>query len=322
MDRLKKLLRYRTLFVLLGTILVLGLLFGTDPDGGQSTFMMLLSLGSGVLAVAMAFVARRVFFDEPDANIGQLLRRAGEHPTGAGLALVAIALVIVALLLVFSPRASAQDVRTYIPPAADEHLPALVAEIDRWWPDHPYRAYFGGLIEHESCISLRHSRCWNPTSRLKTAREEGAGLGQITRAYRVDGTLRFDALQEMRDRHAGLRELTWANVYRRPDLQVRAVVLKSRDDYRTLARVVNDPMAALAFADAAYNGGLAGVQKERRACGLRDDCDPQRWFSHVEHVCLKSRQPLYGNRSACDINRAHVRDTLLTRAPKYEARMS
>lgn len=76
-------------------------------------------------------------------------------------------------------------------------------------------------------------------------------------------------------------------------------------------------LEALAFGDAGYNGGNGGVDKERRACKLASNCDPSKWFNHVERYCMKSKAALYGTRSACDINRHHVEDVLITRAPKY-----
>lgn len=175
------------------------------------------------------------------------------------------------------------------------------------------------LIEHESCISLTHSRCWNPKSRLKTAREEGAGLGQITRAYNKDGSLRFDALAELRQKYPlELGEWNWYNVYTRPDLQIRAVVLKMRDNYNYFKTETVVPMEAYAFADAGYNGGNSGVIKERRACIMISGCDPNKWFGHVEKYCMKSKVALYGQRSACDINRHHVTDVLKTKGNKYK----
>lgn len=311
-------MRFRYLFIFGGSLLVLAALLLTDPDQGLSTGLLVLSLVTPLLAVGFAHFGRKALHDYPEADARSLFRRAGEHPTGAGLALVALAIVLYGLLGLFGSVARAQDARTYIPPAAHVHLPTLRAEIYTHFEHHPMPSYFGGLIEHESCISLRHARCWNPTSRLKTSREEGAGLGQLTRAWYPDGRLRFDALAELRSRHPALQELSWATIYGRSDLQLRAVVLKVRDDYTTL-RVVADPMQRLAMTDAAYNGGLGGLQKERRACGLKSSCDPQQWWGHVEATCLKSRQPLYGNRSACDINRHHVADVLRVRAPKYRA---
>jgi len=184
----------------------------------------------------------------------------------------------------------------------------------------PKAAYLASLIEHESCISLTHSKCWNSKSRLKSAREEGAGLGQITRAFKPDGSIRFDALSDLKHKYnKELSELNWQVVYDRPDLQIRALALMMRDNYQYFSKYVQDKQEAYAFADAAYNGGAGGVDHERRACKLASWCDPNKWFDNVEKLCLKSKVALYGNRSACDINRHHVRDVLLNRSAKYLA---
>jgi hypothetical protein len=153
---------------------------------------------------------------------------------------------------------------------------------------------------------------------LKSQREEGAGLFQITRAYRADGSLRFDALAELRAKYRSeLYQLNWYNIYSRPDLQMRAGILKLKENYEIFKPYAANTLEALAFADAAYNGGIAGVNKERRACVLTKGCDPSKWFGHTEKLCLKSKVALYGNRSACDINRHHVKDVLLIRSNKY-----
>lgn len=98
---------------------------------------------------------------------------------------------------------------------------------------------------------------------------------------------------------------------------MRAVVLKMRDNYQYYQKYSSNVTEAYAFADAAYNGGIGGVDNERRACKLASWCDHTRWFDNVERLCLKSKAALYGNRSACDINRHHVSDVLLTRSGKY-----
>lgn len=165
---------------------------------------------------------------------------------------------------------------------------------------------------------MTHSRCWDPTSRLKSAREEGAGFFQLTRAYTASGTIRFDVISELRTKYTTqLYELNWNNVYSRPDLQIRAGILKSKETYLLFKDIGSTELESFAFADAAYNGGIGGVNNERRACKLSSNCDPSRWFGNTEHVCLKSKVALYGNRSACDINRHHVRDVLLIRSEKY-----
>lgn len=231
-----------------------------------------------------------------------------------------LVLLILACFLSFNVF-SRDDVKTFIPAKALLYIPLLKAEQVKFWQDHPRPELLAGLAEQESCLSLRHSRCWDPRSQLKTQRELGSGIFQITKAYTKTGALRFDSLTEMRDRFSVLKELSWDNVYQRPDLQLRAAVLMSKTNYQSL-RMVSDESARLAFADAAYNGGLGDVQKERRACGMKTGCDPQKWFGHVENLCLKSRQALYGGRSACDINREHVHSVMLVRSAKYTKLMA
>lgn len=298
-------MRFRYVFMGFGVAAVLGALVATDPDKGLMTGMLLMALATPVLAVAFAHLARRGLFDYLDLQ--QVAGEAQKGPTGAGLVFVGVCIVIAALLGLFGRSVQAATV----PPQAFQYLPVLSSELNRFWPDAPDRGYMGGLIEHESACPLKRS-CWKPTARLKSQREEGAGLGQLTRAWRPDGSLRFDKLTEMRDQHPALRELSWSTIYQRPDLQIRTMIVMVRSDYRFFTGRGD----ALAFADAAYNGGRGGLEKERRACGLKAGCDPRQWFGHVEHVCLKSRKPIYGNRSACDINRKHVRD-VFERAPKY-----
>lgn len=206
----------------------------------------------------------------------------------------------------------------YPPEQSFKYRDNIYDEITRFFYDLPNYNYIPALIDHETCYSYKDRRCWNPQTRFKTAREEGAGLGQITKAYREDGTLRFDNLKEMRERYIEhLRELTWETVYLRPDLQIRAIVLNVKDLYSSLY-MISDPHIRLHFVDAAYNGGLRNLLNERRACSLSPECDPDIWFNNVENHCLKSKNPLYGKRSACDINRHHVRDVFKVRLPRYE----
>ena len=305
-------MRFRHTFLIFGSALVLAALFLTDPDNGVSTAMLLLGLVTPLLAVGFVHLARKALHDYPEADARKLFGRASEHPVGAGLALVALAIVANGLLGLFGGAARAGE----LPGQAATYLPMVQAAKDSQWRGHPSPQVLGGMVEQETCITLKHTRCWSPQARLKSVREEGAGLGQLTRTWRSDGQVRFDALAEMRMRHPELRALSWANVYERPDLQALALVLKAHDDFQALSVVV-DPIERVAFQVAAYNRGLGGVQNERRACQIKAGCDPQRWWGHVETTCTASRAPIYGGRSACDINRAHVRNVIHVRSPRY-----
>ena len=313
---MKPICRHRSLFLFGGAIIAAALSYYSDPDAnGLSTILGGLAIIQGIWAVTAAHLGRKALTDYPEADQRRLFTKAGESPVGAGLALIALAIVFVGLLLVFAPRAHADT----LPAGFHTYGATLRAEQRQFWPDHPDPAALAALVEQESCVSLKSSKCWNPGARLKTDREEGAGMGQITRAYRADGSMRFDALADLREQYdAELGALSWDSIYQRPDLQLRALVLMSRD----AARPFRASAAWLHFGDAGYNGGVAGVQKERRACKLSAGCDPAQWFGHVERHCLKSRQPLYGGRSACDINREHVHNVFLVRRAKYVGVMS
>lgn len=306
------LLRPRTWFLVGGAAIALSASLYSDPDSGLSTLLGGLALIQGVWAVAAAHWARKALLDYPEADQRNLFAKASEGSTGAGLALIALAIAFVGLLMVFAPRAKAAD----LPAGFIKYGSMLKAEQQHYWLDHPDSVVLAGLVEQESCISLKSSSCWNPSAKLKTSREEGAGMGQLTRAYRANGSERFDALSDLRDHYsAELTGLSWNNVYTRPDLQLRAIVLMSRDASKSFRSAPD----MLAFGDAAYNGGPYDVQKERRACGLSHGCNPGKWIANVEKHCLKSHQPLYAGRSACDINREHVRNAVYVRPAKYRA---
>lgn len=212
------------------------------------------------------------------------------------------------------------DVTTYIPKQAPQYRLTIAAEEAQFFPELPAHEYLFALIEQESCITLTHSRCFNPSSELKNSREQGVGLGQLTRAFRTDGSTRFDSLTSLRNQHREeLNELTWDNIKFRPDLQIRSLLLMSRDNYRALYKV-KDPMERLKMADAAYNAGLGRVIKDRTKCSLTQGCDAQVWDDNVEMTCTASRTPIqmYGNKSPCRINREHVYNVFELRMPKYK----
>lgn len=226
--------------------------------------------------------------------------------------------ILFALLIMLAGPVAAQNVATFIPPKAIELLPLVQKEACLIMPGFEYPYYFGSLIEHESCISLKHSRCWSPTSELKTARERGLGLGQLTVAYNKDGSVRFDKLEELRTAYKQqLSELSWMTLKQRPDLQIRAIAVMTNASYKALF-TVTAPWERIKFVDYAYNGGLGAVKKDRMLCGLKKGCNPQIWDGNVELTSAKSRAPIYGTRSAFDISRHHVHDVTVTRLPKYQ----
>jgi hypothetical protein len=213
----------------------------------------------------------------------------------------------------------------YIPEKAYKVLPIILEETQRFKTGFD-PGFLAASIEQESCISLRHSRCWSTTSRFKTRwkngrnREEGAGLVMLTRTWYRAGGIRFDTLGRLtRKYRTHLKGLTWSTVYKESSarLQVRAGMFLFMDNWNGLSSV--PPCQRLPMVSSAYNQGMGGIRQDRRICGLRRGCDPNKWFGHVEKV----RRPgfgtriLYGKRTAHQINRTHVRHILKDRMPKY-----
>lgn len=195
-----------------------------------------------------------------------------------------------------------------LPPASSlQHLPVLRAESTRLVS--PIPAYvLAGQIDHETACPLPR-KCWNPRVEFRTSREQGAGLGQITRVFG-----RFDALAEMRAAHrAELAGWTWDNVHD-SRYQIRALVLKNRDNHRALAPLFNDPLPPVLTA---YNRGVGGIRSDRRLCQITRGCDPSLWAGNVAVSCASGSAIIPGTRlTACQISRKYAPD-VMARATKY-----
>lgn len=263
-----------------------------------------LSLGWGFVAAASSHVMRRVLFPGLDLRqIAKIAVRDGQ----AGFVFAGVCLVLAALLMM-AGQAKASE----LPPGAVQHLPVLAAEIRTHWPDADAPT-LAGQVEQESCISLKHPKCWTPRAELKTAREWGVGLGQITR------TARMDALTELVLRYP--RELAgWSwdspSLYD-PVLQLRGLVLLNRQNWQGIDGAANDA-ERLAMMLVAYNGGAGRVRSDRRMCAGTPGCDPSKWFGHAERTTLLARKAAAGyGKSFFEINREYPHLILFTRRARY-----
>lgn len=222
--------------------------------------------------------------------------------------------LLVLALLIAGP---AQAASTFIPDGARQYAPLLVDRQQAAWPDLREPWTLGGLVEQESCISLRHSRCWNPRAELKTHREYGFGFGQITVAYRADGSERFNKFDELVKAHKSLRDWRWEDRYD-PGYQLTAIVEMTHGLWRRVPPAA-DVTSQWAFTLSSYNGGVGGLLQDRRLCANAPGCDPTRWFGNIETHSVKSRAPqaAYGGQSWFSINRGYVRNVLTIRRAKY-----
>jgi len=299
---------YRFLAMWLPGVAVLAWYWITDPNGGAETMSRVQYAAWLWVMLGLVYLARRAF--HPEARSAQAYRKAMEHPIGAGLVFLGLAMLTGMLFLAFAARATASE----LPSGAVKYLPVLNLELQKHWMNAPLRSSVAAQVEQETCVRLTSKRCWSPTTELKTDREYGFGLGQLTI------TPRFNNFNEARKLDASLRDWAWEDRYD-PARQLRVMVLMDKGGFNRLAFVA-DPRERLAMSYSAYNGGLGGVLADRRLCASINGCDANRWFGHVERYSLKAKKAAHGyGQSFFDINRGYVRNVMDVRRSKYALAM-
>lgn len=191
------------------------------------------------------------------------------------------------------------------------HKDTLVKVLKSRWEDITIPSVVPGLVEQETCISLTHSRCWSVFAKLETSREYGFGLGQLT------VTKHFNAFEEAKTLDKQLKDWKWEERFN-AEYQMIALVSMLKRNY-IIFRNAEDDYDRYAFALAAYNGGVGGIESDRRICRNTKGCNPNLWFNNVENTSLKSRTRINGyGLSFFEINRRYPLNILNVRRFKYK----
>jgi hypothetical protein len=162
---------------------------------------------------------------------------------------------------------------------------------------------------------LKSKKCWNPKAELKTSREYGFGLGQITIAYDSSGKERFNNFKEARKLDPLLKNWQFEDRYN-ARYQLLTLIKTDFLNYKRVAFAFSES-DRLAFTLVAYNSGLAGIFKDRRLASLAKH-NPDKWWNNVELDSTKSKKPVGGyGKSFFEISREYPRNILLTRSVHY-----
>jgi membrane-bound lytic murein transglycosylase MltF len=212
--------------------------------------------------------------------------------------------ILIATLLIFGFQAwpvSGFSAQVNIMARAEKHLPALSELTDRHWPDAPRREVIAAQVEQESR--------WNPKAELKTSREYGFGLAQIT------VTSRFDNFREAR-RLSALKDWQWEDRHN-ARYQMTYLVLTDRSNFRQVSRLFQDDTNRWAAALVAYNAGM-GTLLQRRALALRtNSVTPTKWFGGLDAVRLPYENRLLYGRNLGAMRNEYPHLIIKVRAPKY-----
>lgn len=146
---------------------------------------------------------------------------------------------------------------------------------------------------------------WNPRAELKTSREYGFGLGQMTKAWRKSGQIRFDKFKEATQKYKELRDWEWKD---RWDVN-KQIMFVFKEDYMLFKRFENysdDLLTKYALMLSAYNGGITLLLREINMCKSSSSCNHRLWFCNIATKAARSTKKYKGyGKSFFDINREY-----------------
>lgn len=296
--------KYRPWIMGVMSAVVLAWYYATDPNEGAETTARIQWVAWLLVLIAPTYWARKALMPGDSKELLQEATQKTNLP--AAIMWAAMAILSGLLFLAFASMARADPPGPSLP-----YLPILKSEMVIHW-DIQHGPTLAGQVEQETCPSLTSKKCWNPKTELKTDREYGFGLGQITVSKR------FDNFAAARGLDPTLRDWEFKNRYDATK-QLRTLVLMDRQNYNRLG-FVTDTNERIAMSLSGYNGGMGGLLSDRRLCARIPTCDPEKWFGHVELYSLKNKVAVAGyGQSFFSINRSYVTNILKIRRLRYAA---
>lgn len=191
-----------------------------------------------------------------------------------------------------------------IPPGAEQHLPTLRQKIGMYWKTAPLPHLMAGQVEQESS--------WKVRATLKTSRELGRGLGQLTI------TSKFNAYQDA-VKYSDLKSWKWQTDPYNPANQLAYLVLTDRANFTRVKSMFVTDEDRWAATLVAYNAGM-GTVLNRRALAIRKGVFNGKWFNGLDSIRLPGESKLlYGKPLGELRNEYPVR--VFIRSEQYKERM-
>ena len=108
----------------------------------------------------------------------------------------------------------------------------------KMWPELNPKQLVASQIWQESL--------WNPRAALKTSREYGFGLGQMTKAWTKSGRIRFDKFKEAKKKYKELKYWGWED---RWNVEKQLIFIFKEDLmlYKKFSGYTNDPITRYAL---------------------------------------------------------------------------
>jgi len=170
------------------------------------------------------------------------------------------------------------------------------------------------MVEQETCSSLE--KCWNSNTELKTSREYGVGLGQLTIAYDKYGNERFNSFLEAKKKYSELASWRWSDRYNAV-YQLTFVVLEIKSLYYQFSLLFGSEADIYAASFVGYNAGVKTVLNRLVMCRV-SGCKSDTWFNGLEDNHLKNEEVLLYGQMLYLRRNFYPRQIIYVRAAKYE----
>jgi len=284
-------------------LLLLLILAGLLMFGGGAQFGLLVF---NLASIAAVFLVADALYDRrnqwgifPTLDIDQAIKTACSSSNGASRVVMAFVILLCIILWLAVPSARA------------DNLQVLSSTINQHWPNAPLRHIMAGQVQQESS--------WKERATLKTSRELGRGLVQLTIAYRPDGSERFNAYRDAVRGYKALSAWNWQQDPYNVGYQLTYLVLRDRGQFAVTRRSMADDAEAWRAALVCYNAG-EGRWLARIANARLMWLDRTRWIGGLEHAHGKTEDRLlYGRRLWQAVNEYPV--IIFKKAARYEGRV-
>lgn len=289
---------------LLVAVVIAGLILYGDTAALRITIFNLSAVGLVLLLVDLLLDRRKEWGIFPTLDIDATLERSTSTPLSAALTWIGVVILVVAIMVLAVPRLS---VGATIPDNAKTLLPVLSTAINQQWPGAPLRSIPAGQVEQESS--------WKEKATLKTSRELGRGLVQLTIAYKTDGTERFNAYKDASHVKA-LAAWDWRKDPFNTHYQLTYLTLTDRANFMMVRKYMVDDTEAWKAALVCYNAG-EGRWLARRAMAKQMGLPTNRWTNGLEQAHgVKENAILYGRALYVAVN--EYPRVIFQRAEKYQ----
>lgn len=261
-------------------IIIAGLLIFGDTAQLAVTIYTLSAITLVLLLTDFILDNRKDWGIFPTLDLDAAITEAQKTPLSAAILVAAMAGLLIAIMLLAVPSAHGAAVDQ-----AKPYLPMLSRSLDDHWPTAPLRHIPAGQIEQESA--------WKERATLKTTRELGRGLVQMTIAYDSQGRERFNIYRDA-VRAKALKDWDWRSDPYNPRYQLVFLTLQDRANFSQVRPYFADDTEAWKGALVCYNAG-AGRWLQRRANAKRMGLPSDRWDGGLDKAYGKGEAvKLYG----------------------------